>query len=165
MKKIVWLGAIIIFELLAASDSQVQATSAPSISRSDVPHIFIDESKYSGDSLEIVKLINMRTRYINKENLSAYMNLLHPQSPLYHSYDTKPKELPYYKISKVELISSIKIAEQRRLFEAMVLVEEHSIIDTEVSDSIRCGRRRIPRINGLLSTLTKAATRATTTTT
>lgn len=41
-----------------------------------IPPEYLDETNYTGDQLEIVKLMNARMRYLYEEDEKRYMNLL-----------------------------------------------------------------------------------------
>lgn len=81
-----------------------------------IPPIYLDETKYTGDELEIVKLMNVRMRYIWEADEEGYMSLFDPQSPV--------SGMPVSKVRKVISMSKIKIREQKKLYEALVMVTE-----------------------------------------
>lgn len=81
-----------------------------------IPPVYLDETKYTGDELEIVKLMNVRMRYIWEEDEKGYMSLFDPQSPV--------SGMPISKVRKVISMSKIKIREQKKLYEALVMVTE-----------------------------------------
>ncbi|CAM2977367.1 hypothetical protein MHB84_04760 [Paenibacillus sp. FSL F4-0087] len=81
-----------------------------------IPPVYLDETKYTGDELEIVKLMNVRMRYIWEEDEEGYMSLFDPQSPV--------SGIPVSKVRKVISMSKIKIREQKKLYEALVMVTE-----------------------------------------
>ncbi|MFS0857535.1 hypothetical protein [Paenibacillus taichungensis] len=81
-----------------------------------IPPVYLDETKYTGDELEIVKLMNVRMRYIWEEDEEGYMSLFDPQSPV--------SGMPVSKVRKVISMSKIKIREQKKLYEALVMVTE-----------------------------------------
>ncbi|MGC5770836.1 hypothetical protein [Paenibacillus pabuli] len=80
------------------------------------PPVYLDETKYTGDELEIVQLMNSRMRYIWEEDEKGYMSLFDPQSPV--------SGMPVSKVRKVISMSKIKIREQKKLYEALVMVTE-----------------------------------------
>lgn len=81
-----------------------------------IPPVYLDETKYTGDELKIVKLMNARMRYIWEEDEKGYMSLFDPQSPV--------SGMPVSKVRKVISMSKIKIREQKKLYEALVMVTE-----------------------------------------
>ncbi|MFC9707354.1 hypothetical protein ACFTRD_04260 [Paenibacillus sp. NPDC056933] len=81
-----------------------------------IPPVYLDETNYTGDELEIVKLMNVRMRYIWEEDEKGYMSLFDPQSPV--------SGMPASKVHKVISMSKIKIREQKKLYEALVMVTE-----------------------------------------
>jgi hypothetical protein len=93
------------------------------------PPEYIDESKYSGDKLEIVKLINLRVRYLYEENLSEYRKLMWPTSPVNPDPNDDSYPFPRYKIKKVHFRDDIKITEQNNVFQGVVPLEEQTYDD------------------------------------
>ncbi|MDN8592641.1 hypothetical protein Q0V21_28370 [Paenibacillus sp. 11B] len=81
-----------------------------------IPPVYLDETKYTGDELEIVQLMNVRMHYIWEEDEKGYMSLFDPQSPV--------SGMPVSKVRKVISMSKIKIREQKKLYEALVMVTE-----------------------------------------
>jgi len=88
------------------------ATSSQEIESPD----YINESMYSGNEIEIIRLINQRMKYTFEENESEYMKLFHATSPI--------NGLPKYKLKTVKLIDKINIQEQKYSFVAQVKVED-----------------------------------------
>ncbi|MEO2214495.1 hypothetical protein ABGV40_26865 [Paenibacillus amylolyticus] len=82
----------------------------------DIPPEYLDETNYIGDKLEIVKLMNARMRYLYEKDEKRYMNLFDPQSPM--------SGMGRYKVLKVTSMSDITIQEQRKLYQAVVTVNE-----------------------------------------
>lgn len=82
----------------------------------DIPPEYLDETNYTGDKLEIVKLMNARMRYLYEEDEKRYMNLFDPKSPI--------SGMGRYKVLKVTSMSYITIQEQRKLYQAVVTVNE-----------------------------------------
>ncbi|MCM3204837.1 hypothetical protein [Paenibacillus illinoisensis] len=91
----------------------------------DIPPVYIDEANYTGDELEIVKLMNARLRYIWEEDEKGYMSLIDSQSPVSGMTRTK--------VRKIVSISDIIIREQRKLYEGVVTVTELDENDDESS--------------------------------
>ncbi|MBE7684351.1 MULTISPECIES: hypothetical protein [Paenibacillus] len=91
----------------------------------DIPPVYIDEANYTGDELEIVKLMNARLRYIWEEDEKGYMSLIDSQSPVSGMTRTK--------VSKIVSMSDIIIREQRKLYEGVVTVTELDENDDESS--------------------------------
>ncbi|ANE47818.1 hypothetical protein SY83_17700 [Paenibacillus swuensis] len=77
---------------------------------------YIPESNFTGDQLEIVKLINLRMKYIFEENKDEYVKLTAPNSPV-----SNP---PSYKVKKVKVMEEIHIREQKNIYEASVRTNE-----------------------------------------
>ncbi|MCK6074595.1 hypothetical protein [Paenibacillus silvae] len=82
----------------------------------DVPPQYVDESKYSGDELAIVKLMNARMRYLYEQDEEGYMSLFTAEAP----FTGKPG----YKIRNIFSMSEITITEQRNIYQATVKVTE-----------------------------------------
>jgi hypothetical protein len=79
------------------------------------PHYLI-ESEYSGDELDIIKLINQRIKFIFEENESRYMELFHATSPI--------NGMSKYKLKTVKLLTEINIQEQKNSYFALVKAED-----------------------------------------
>lgn len=77
---------------------------------------YLDESKYQGEELEIIKLINLRIQYLWEGNEESYMKLIYEQSPLIN--------FPAYKLEKASLRSDISFKEQSKIIQAVIGVEE-----------------------------------------
>ncbi|MDN4604098.1 hypothetical protein P5G61_22850 [Paenibacillus sp. F6_3S_P_1C] len=92
------------------------------------PPVYLDETNYTGDELEIVKLMNARMRYIWEEDETGYMSLFDPQSPV--------SGMSTSKVRKVISMSEIRIREQKKLYEAALIVTELRENDEEVSPSM-----------------------------
>jgi hypothetical protein len=90
------------------------------------PPEYIDENKYSGEKLEIVKLINQYIRYLYEENLSEYKKLMWPTSPINPDPNDDSYHFPRYKIKKVHFRDDIKITEQNNVFQGVVPLEEQT---------------------------------------
>ncbi|WKL00600.1 hypothetical protein Q0F98_26735 [Paenibacillus amylolyticus] len=94
MKKLMIVS--LLFLLLVAcqnkgntEDAQQDEEISTSQEKEDIPPEYLDETNYTGDELEIVKLMNARMRYLNEEDEKRYMNLL-IQNLLYRAWeDTK----------------------------------------------------------------------------
>ncbi|WP_339272668.1 hypothetical protein MKY59_17340 [Paenibacillus sp. FSL W8-0426] len=92
----------------------------------DIPPVYLDETKYTGDELEIVKLMNARLRYIWEEDEKGYMSLIDPQAPI--------SGMGKLKVRKVTSMSDITIQEQKKLYQAVVMVTELKENDEEYSN-------------------------------
>lgn len=92
----------------------------------DIPPVYLDETNYTGDELEIVKLMNARLRYIWEEDEQGYMSLIDPQSPL--------SGIRKIKVRKVTSMSDITFQEQKKLYQAVVTVTELDENDVESSN-------------------------------
>ncbi|OMF67918.1 hypothetical protein MKY66_08175 [Paenibacillus sp. FSL R5-0766] len=118
MKKLTVVS--LLFLLLVACQNQENTEDAQQSSTSqekeDIPPEYLDETNYTGDKLEIVKLMNARMRYLYEEDEKRYMNLFDPKSPI--------SSMGRYKVLKVTPMSDITIQEQRKLFQAVVTVNE-----------------------------------------
>ncbi|NMI03101.1 hypothetical protein HF638_03895 [Paenibacillus sp. SZ31] len=84
--------------------------------KEDIPPVYLDETNYTGDELEIVKLMNARVRYLYEKDEKAYMNLFDPQSPI--------SGIGRYKVRKITSISDIIIQEQKQLYQGAVTITE-----------------------------------------
>ena len=80
-----------------------------------VPPEYLDESKYSGDELEIVKLMNARMRYVYEQDEKGYMSLFAPDSPI--------SGMPNYTFHKITSMD-IAITEQKKLYQGFVMLTE-----------------------------------------
>ncbi|MCM3173034.1 hypothetical protein [Paenibacillus sp. MER 99-2] len=78
--------------------------------------VYLDETNYSGDELEIIQLINARIRYLWEEDEQQYLQLFQEQSGV--------SSIPSYKIKNVMFTSDLTIKEQRTLYEGLVFLEE-----------------------------------------
>ncbi|MBT2284886.1 hypothetical protein J7E78_15190 [Paenibacillus polymyxa] len=96
--------------------------------KEDIPPVYLDETSYTGDQLEIVKLMNARMRYLYEKDEPAYMSLIDPESPILG--------MGRYKVLKVTSMSDITIQEQRKLYQAVVMVNELNENDEEYSNTM-----------------------------
>jgi hypothetical protein len=87
--------------------------------------VYIDESQYTGDKLEIIKLINLEMKYLYEEDKKAYLSLLLPNSGIYPA-DVSTFRLPGNKIQHVELQYDPVVKEQKSVFEAQVDLYEYT---------------------------------------
>lgn len=94
----------------------------------DIPPVYIDEANYTGDELEIVKLMNARQRYIWEEDEKGYMSLIDPQSPVSGMTRTK--------VRKIVSMSDITFQEQKKLYQAVVRVTELKENDKEYNSTM-----------------------------
>ncbi|WP_427051023.1 hypothetical protein [Paenibacillus sp. TC-CSREp1] len=76
----------------------------------------MDESKYSGDELEIVKLMNARMRYLCEQDEEGYMGLFTAEAPVTGK--------PGYKVRHIISMDEITITEQKNIYQATVKVTE-----------------------------------------
>ncbi|OMF16646.1 hypothetical protein BK131_01210 [Paenibacillus amylolyticus] len=97
-------------------DAQQGEEIPTSQEKEDIPPVYLDETNYTGDELEIVKLMNARVRYLYEKDEKAYMNLFDPQSPI--------SGMGRYKIRKITSISDIIIQEQKQLYQGAVTITE-----------------------------------------
>ncbi|WP_315795023.1 hypothetical protein [Paenibacillus sp. BIC5C1] len=137
MKKLIVMSLLFLFLIAFQDKTTHEAVQKPTISVTEsvtdeaieqkddeeatkkdkgTPPVYLDETKYTGDELEIVKLMNVRMRYIWEEDEKGYMSLFDPQSPV--------SGMPISKVRKVISMSKIKIREQKKLYEALVMVTE-----------------------------------------
>ncbi|WP_339188821.1 hypothetical protein MKX33_02610 [Paenibacillus sp. FSL R5-0490] len=130
MKKLTVVS--LLFLLLVACQNQENTEHAQQSSTSqekeDIPPEYLDETKYTGDKLEIVKLMNARMRYLYEKDEKRYMNLFDPKSPI--------SGMGRYKVLKVTTMSDITIQEQRKLYQALVIVNELNENDEEYSNTM-----------------------------
>ncbi|MGF9697957.1 MULTISPECIES: hypothetical protein [Paenibacillus] len=112
-------------ESVTAEETQKKGEGLTSEEDEDIPPVYIDETKYTGDELEIVKLMNTRLRYLWEEDEKGYMSLIDPQSPVSGMSRTK--------VRKVISMSDITIQEQKKLYEGVVEVTELKENDVESS--------------------------------
>ncbi|WP_419891655.1 hypothetical protein [Paenibacillus xylanexedens] len=130
MKKLTVVS--VLFLLLVACQNQENTEDAQQSSTSqekeDIPPEYLDETNYTGDNLEIVKLMNARMRYLYEKDEKAYMSLIDPESPI--------SGMGRYKVLKVTSMSDITIQEQRKLYQALVIVNELNENDEEYSNTM-----------------------------
>ncbi|MCF7755793.1 hypothetical protein KQ941_15170 [Paenibacillus xylanexedens] len=96
--------------------------------KEDIPPEYLDETNYTRDKLEIVKLMNARMRYLYEEDEKRYMNLFDPKSTI--------SGMGRYKVLKVTSMSDITIQEQRKLYQAVVTVNELKENNEEYSNTM-----------------------------
>ncbi|MDT9722738.1 hypothetical protein QVE09_27985 [Paenibacillus sp. ClWae2A] len=97
-------------------ETQQDEEISTSQEKEDIPPVYLDETNYTGDQLEIVKLMNARMRYLYEKDEKAYMSLIDPESPILG--------MGRYTVLKVTSMSDITIEEQRKLYQAVVIVNE-----------------------------------------
>ncbi|MBB6021172.1 hypothetical protein HNR77_002265 [Paenibacillus sp. JGP012] len=73
-------------------------------------------SKYSGDELAIVKLMNARMRYLYEQDEEGYMSLFTAEAPVTGK--------PGYKVRHMISMDKITITEQKNIYQATVKVSE-----------------------------------------
>ncbi|MGN7411666.1 hypothetical protein [Paenibacillus sp. SAF-068] len=103
---------------LNVTDKEAQQNEEISTSqeKEDIPPEYLDETNYTGDQLEIVKLMNARVRYLYESDEKGYKDLFDPQSPI--------SGMGRYKIREITSISDIIIQEQKKLFQVAVTITE-----------------------------------------
>jgi hypothetical protein len=130
MKKFTVLSLLFLFLIACQDKTTNEAFQKPTIPVTEsvtdeaeapkedkgIPPVYLDETNYTGDELEIVQLMNSRMRYMWEEDEKGYMSLFDPQSPV--------SGMPVSKVRKVISMSKIKIREQKKLYEALVMVTE-----------------------------------------
>jgi hypothetical protein len=93
-----------------------------------VPPEYVDESKYSGDELEMVKLMNARMRYVYEQDEKGYMSLFAPEAPI--------SGMPNYTFSKITSMGDITITEQKKIYQGVVIITELQDDDIESSSTM-----------------------------
>lgn len=78
--------------------------------------MYLDEGQYAGDQLELIKLINLRMKYLWEVDETSYMKLFHKESPI--------NGIPLFKIKSTTLRSEITIREHKNVYQAVVSVTE-----------------------------------------
>lgn len=94
----------------------------------DIPPVYLDETNYSGDELEIVKLLNARMRYLYERDEKGYMNLFDPRAPI--------SGMGRYEVRKITSMSDITIQEQRKLYQGVVTITELRENDEEYNNTM-----------------------------
>lgn len=97
-------------------ETQQDEEISTSQEKEDTPPEYLDETNYTRDQLEIVKLMNARVRYLYESDEKGYKDLFDPQSPI--------SGMGRYKIRKITSISDIIIQEQKKLFQVAVTITE-----------------------------------------
>ncbi|MDT0121704.1 hypothetical protein Q9R46_03570 [Paenibacillus sp. RRE4] len=130
------LGVMLLFVTACQSKTEPEDTQKPDVSLSTndelpvdedepavstpqdevVPPEYVDESKYSGDELEMVKLMNTRMRYLYEKDEKGYMSLFAPESPI--------SGMPSYTVRKVISMGDITITEQKKIYQGFVIITE-----------------------------------------
>lgn len=77
---------------------------------------YIREDKYTGDELDIVRLINQRIKYLQEENESEYMKLFYTDSPI--------NGMSKFKLRAVRLTEDISIQQQKQAVVALARAED-----------------------------------------
>lgn len=107
---------IILFVMqLTDMNSYTKNNQQPESPELDTP-MYIDEGLYTGDELEMIKLINLRMKYLWEVDENNYMSLFHKDSPI--------NAIPLFKIESTKLRSEISIREQKNVYQAVVSVTE-----------------------------------------
>lgn len=115
MKKLVLLLMVMALFIQGCNETDPESSSPQ----------YIDVNKYSGDKLDIIKLINLRMKYIAEDNEKEYMSLFTPNSPI--------NGMSRYKLKTVTLTSEIKISNHKNYDMALVRTEE-VFIENEISN-------------------------------
>ncbi|WP_339183263.1 hypothetical protein [Paenibacillus sp. FSL R5-0701] len=97
-------------------ETQQEGEIPTSQEKEDIPPEYLDETNYTGEKLEIVKLMNARMRYLYEKDEKEYMNLFDPKSPI--------SGMGRYKVRKITSISDIIIQEQKKLYQGAVTITE-----------------------------------------
>ncbi|GAS80442.1 hypothetical protein [Paenibacillus amylolyticus] len=115
---------------LNVTDKEAQQNEEISTSqeKEEIPPEYLDETSYNGDQLEIVKLMNARMRYLYEKDEVAYMSLVDPESPILG--------MGRYTVLKVTSMSDITIQEQKKLYQAVVMINELNENDEEYSNTM-----------------------------
>lgn len=111
-------------ELTVDEDESVVSTPQDEVA----PPEYVDESKYSGDELEIVKLMNTHMRYLYEQDEKGYMSLFAPESPI--------SGMPNYTFRKITSMGDITITEQKKLYVGVVMITEVDEDDIESSSTM-----------------------------
>ncbi|WP_454190157.1 hypothetical protein [Paenibacillus sp. Marseille-Q7038] len=86
---------------------------------------YLDESNYTGDELEIVRLINQRAQFLWEGNEEEYLTLFTEDSPL--------SQIPNYQIQELVIEDEIAFQEQKQIYQAACRIKEIHIDKTESS--------------------------------
>ncbi|WP_145320063.1 hypothetical protein [Paenibacillus xylanexedens] len=117
MKKLT-LFSLLFLLLVACQNKENTENVQQSIAqeKEDIPPEYLDETNYTGDKLEIVKLMNARMRYLYEKDEKAYMSLIDPESPV--------SGMAGSKVRKVISMGEIIIQEQKKLYQGVVTITE-----------------------------------------
>ncbi|MBD7966765.1 hypothetical protein [Paenibacillus gallinarum] len=86
---------------------------------------YLDESKYTGDELEIVRLINQRAEYLWEGNEEEYLTLFTEDRPV--------SQIPNYQIQELVIEDEIAFQEQKQIYQVACRIKEIHIDKTESS--------------------------------
>ncbi|GKU79183.1 hypothetical protein [Paenibacillus sp. L3-i20] len=113
-----------------ATENTETASPTPTPMESTIPEspTYIDEANYEGDELEVIKVINLRVKYIWEENESDYMKLLYK--------DSMVSNFPSDKIVGISLRDTISITEQKYVYQAVVQVMQKRLDSTAEQISV-----------------------------
>ncbi|WP_340401141.1 hypothetical protein [Paenibacillus sp. FSL H8-0079] len=106
-------------------DAQQDEEIPTSQEKEDIPPVYLDETNYTGDELEIVKLMNARMRYLYERDEKGYMSLIDPESPV--------SGMAGSKVRKIISMDEIIIQEQKKLYQGVVTITELRENDEEAS--------------------------------
>lgn len=106
-------------------DAQQGEEIPTSQEKEDIPPVYLDETNYTGDELEIVKLMNARMRYLYERDEKGYMSLIDPESPV--------SGMAGSKVRKIISMDEIIIQEQKKLYQGVVTITELRENDEEAS--------------------------------
>ncbi|WP_458120504.1 hypothetical protein [Paenibacillus sp. Z6-24] len=67
---------------LTAPSPDSQAASSTTMTKQNRPQVMVDESPYTGEQLEIIRLVNRSIQYTNDLNKEAYMKFFTTDSPI-----------------------------------------------------------------------------------
>lgn len=147
MKKFTVLSLLFLFLIACQDKTTNEAFQKPTIPVTEsvtdeaeapkedkgIPPVYLDETNYTGDELEIVQLMNSRMRYMWEEDEKGYMSLFDPQSPV---SGMPVSSFSGFKVRKIISMSEITIREQKKLYEALVMVTELRENEEEASSSM-----------------------------
>ncbi|MEF3351931.1 hypothetical protein PV403_01965 [Paenibacillus sp. GYB006] len=86
---------------------------------------YLDESKYTGDELEIVRLINQRAQFLREGNEEEYLTLFTEDRPV--------SQIPNYQIQELVIEDKIAVQEQKQIYQAACRIREIHIDKAESS--------------------------------
>lgn len=96
------------------------ATPAEPVDAAAAP-VYLDEGAFLEKERPLIALINKRMQYLYEDNFDEYIKLILEESPVYPQSD---EGFPRFKVLTASVIGPISIQEQKKVFEAIVTVEE-----------------------------------------